>query len=56
MSSQPVTFLGRASNLIDTPQSVAVNQGVRRLDGRRQAAAAEFPGMEAMRDSGWRVG
>jgi L-lactate dehydrogenase complex protein LldF len=50
MSSQPVTFLGRASNLIDTPQSLAVNQGVRRLDGRRQAAAAEFPGMEAMRD------
>lgn len=50
MSSQPVTFLGRARNLIDTPESTAVNHGVRRLDGMRVAAAAGFEGMEDTRD------
>ncbi len=50
MSSQPVTFLGRARDLIDTPEAAAVNDGVRRLDGKREAAAAGFEGMEATRD------
>lgn len=50
MSSQPVTFLGRARDLIDTPESAAVNNGVRRLDLMRQAAAAEYDDMDATRD------
>ncbi len=50
MSSQPVTFIGRARDLIDTAESAAVNDGVRRLDGRREAAAAGFEAMEATRD------
>jgi L-lactate dehydrogenase complex protein LldF len=50
MSTHPVTFLGRARNLIDTPESAAVNNGVRRLDGMREAAVAGFEEMEATRD------
>ncbi len=50
MTSQPVTFLGRARNLVGTPEADAVNHGVRTLAAKRDRAAQEFDGWEQMRD------
>lgn len=50
MSPEPVTFLGRARNLIDTAETYAVDKGVRLLDSNRVAASAEFDLMEPLRD------
>ncbi|REK12085.1 MAG: iron-sulfur cluster-binding protein [Actinobacteria bacterium] len=50
MSSQPVTFLGRARELIGTPEAAAVDRGVRRFNEMRLAGSAEYAVMEAMRD------
>ena len=50
MTSQPVTFLGRAKVLVGTAEAEAVNNGVRTLAAKRDKAAAEFDGWEDMRD------
>jgi L-lactate dehydrogenase complex protein LldF len=46
----PVTFLGRARKDIGSPGVAALDIGARRLTDKRLKAAADFPGMDAMRD------
>ncbi|MEX2250878.1 MAG: LutB/LldF family L-lactate oxidation iron-sulfur protein [Acidimicrobiia bacterium] len=50
MTSQPVTFLGRAEALLGTREAVSVNQGMLHLTEMRDTAVAAFPLMDAMRD------
>ena len=50
MSSQPVTFLRRAENLIGTREAASVDRGVRHLTAMREAAVGEFPIIEELRD------
>lgn len=48
--SQPVTFLGRAEELIGTEEAAAVGRGVARFTSKRERAVAEFEIMESLRD------
>lgn len=48
--SQPVTFLGRAEELIGTKEAEAVGRGVTRFTAKRDHAVSEFPAMDHLRD------
>lgn len=50
MTSQPVTFLGRARDLVGSPEAEAVERGMRLMTEKREEAAAEFSAMEPLRD------
>jgi L-lactate dehydrogenase complex protein LldF len=50
MTAQPVTFLGRAEAVLGTREAKLVNLGMRHLTEMREAAVAEFPIMDALRD------
>lgn len=50
MSAEPVTFLGRAREIIGTGEADAIARGVRTFDTNRETASVEFGEMEAMRD------
>ena len=50
MTTQPVTFLGRAEALIGTHEAQSVGQGLRHLTERRETAVAGFPLMGPLRD------
>jgi L-lactate dehydrogenase complex protein LldF len=50
MTSQPVTFLGRARDLVGTPEAGAVERGMRLMTTARAEAMAEFAIAEEVRD------
>lgn len=50
MTSEPVSFLGRAENLVGTHEADAVRDGVSHLLDRRNRVVAELPVMDALRD------
>ncbi|MGI9609234.1 MAG: LutB/LldF family L-lactate oxidation iron-sulfur protein [Acidimicrobiia bacterium] len=50
MTSEPVTFLGRAENLVNSHEAEAVKDGVAHLLERRNLEAATFEIMEPLRD------
>lgn len=50
MTPQPVTFIGRARDLVGTAEADAVERGMRLMTVKREEASAEFPIMEPLRD------
>lgn len=50
MTVRPVTFLGRAETIIGTHEAQSVDQGLRHLARKRDAAVADFAIMGSLRD------
>lgn len=50
MTSQPVTFTGRARGLVGTAEAEAVERGMRLMTLKREEASSEFSIMEPLRD------
>jgi L-lactate dehydrogenase complex protein LldF len=50
VTSRPVTFLSRAEAIIGTREAQSVDQGLRQLTRKREAAVADFPIMDSLRD------
>lgn len=48
--SHPVTFLGRADNLIGSREAEAVSRGIRHFNESRERVSTEFPIMDELRD------
>jgi L-lactate dehydrogenase complex protein LldF len=50
VTTRPVTFLGRAETIIGTHEAQSVDQGLRHLARKREAAVADFAIMDSLRD------